>query len=343
MGRILARGFAAAGHQVVVLSRAQDACQFPGKVVRWDGASQGDWQRELEGADAVINLAGRSVNCRYTPRNRQLIKQSRVMSSRAIGAALAACRQPPRVWLQASTATIYSHRYDAANDETSGILGGTEKNAPATWRFSIDVAKSWERAALETATKCTRLVLMRSAMVMSPDAGGVFDMLLWLVRLRLGGKQGDGRQYVSWIHEHDFFRAVCWLIEHELSGPVNLAAPHPLPNEQFMRVLRTAWANRDREPTTENTNSRRAVIGLPAPWWMLELGTWLLRSESELVLKSRRVAPGRLLEAGFDFEYPTWDGAAAELCARWPLPSGAQDTRRRTSAARLSRVLMPGS
>ena len=173
----------------------------------------------------AINLAGRSVNCRYTPANRRAIMASRLDSTRAVGQAIAGAARPPRVWLQASTATIYAHRYGAANDEATGILGGSEPNAPDTWRFSIDVATSWEAAAQEFDLPRTRLVLMRAAMVMSPSRGGVFDTLLGLVRRGLGGTIGDGRQYMSWIHDLDFVRSVNWLIEHpELSGPVNLAA-----------------------------------------------------------------------------------------------------------------------
>jgi uncharacterized protein (TIGR01777 family) len=207
------------------------------------------------------------------------------------------------VWLQASTATIYAHRYDAANDEATGILGGTEATAPDTWRFSIDVATAWERAAKEAVVLQTRKVLLRSAITMSPDQGGAFDVLLGLVRRGLGGRQGDGRQYVSWIHDRDFVRAVYWLIDHpELDGPVNLASPNPLPNAEFMRTLRSAWGTR---------------VGLPSSKWMLELGAWLLRTETELILKSRRVVPGRLLQSGFRFEFPTWAEAAADLCRRW--------------------------
>jgi uncharacterized protein (TIGR01777 family) len=191
----------------------------------------------------VINLAGRSVNCRYHEENRRRIIDSRVEPTRLIGQAIAKAAQPPRIWLQASTATIYEHRFDAPNDEFTGILGGSEPNAPDTWRFSIDVAKAWEKAAQDAATPPqTRLVLMRSAIIMSPDRGGAFDMLLKLVRFGLGGRNGSGRQFVSWIHETDFVRAVYWLIEHaSLGGAVNLAAPNPLPNAEFIRDLRQAW------------------------------------------------------------------------------------------------------
>ncbi|MCI0331687.1 MAG: NAD-dependent epimerase/dehydratase family protein, partial [Planctomycetes bacterium] len=213
VGTVLARAMHADGHDVIVLSRT------PGKsvwrIAAWDASTLGDWVAELDGAEVVINLAGRSVNCRYNAENRRLITNSRVDSTRAIGEAIAHCDRPPRVWLQASTATIFAHRYDAVNDEATGILGGNEPNAPDTWRFSIDVAKAWEQAANEAVVPQTRKVLMRSAMTMSPDRGGIFDTLLGLVRRGLGGTSGDGRQYISWIHDRDFIRAVYWLIEHD--------------------------------------------------------------------------------------------------------------------------------
>jgi uncharacterized protein (TIGR01777 family) len=218
------------------------------------------------------------------------------------------------VWLQASTATIYAHRYDAANDEATGIIGGNESDAPKAWRFSIEVAQAWERTCDEANTPGTRKVKLRSAMTMSPDAGGIFATLSTLVRCGLGGSAGDGRQFVSWIHEEDFIRAIHWLIEHEeIDGVVNLAAQSPLPYAEFMRDLRAAW---------------NVPVGLPAPVWLLEIGTWLLQTESELVLKSRRVVPGRLLASGFEFRYPDWAAAARDLCV-----SNRQQSSFRTLAA----------
>jgi uncharacterized protein len=300
IGTLLARAFVADGHDVVVLSR--EPCQVPWRVVAWDGMTLGSWTDELDGADVVINLAGRSVNCRYTAKNRLQILESRLKSTRVIGQAVARAARPPRVWLQASTATIYAHRYDAANDEATGILGGAEEDAPDAWRFSIEVAKAWEQAANEATVPGTRKVLLRSAMTMSPDAGGVFDALLGLVRRGLGGASGHGREYVSWIHYLDFINAIYWLIGHaELDGPINLASPNPVPNAEFMRTLRACWGAR---------------FGLPAPKWLLEFGAFFMRTETELILKSRRVIPGRLLESGFVFQYPTWPEAAADLCQR---------------------------
>jgi uncharacterized protein (TIGR01777 family) len=301
LGTLLARAFSAEGHDVVVLSRSPSPA--PWRTRAWDASSVGAWATELEDADVVINLAGRSVDCRYTPANRRQIMDSRVHATRAVGQAIQQAARPPRHWLQMSTATIYSHRYDAPNHEHSGVIGGSEPDAPETWRFSIDVARSWEQAFDGADTPGTRKVAMRAAMVMSPDRGGVFAVLSRLVRFGLGGRAGDGRQYVSWIHDQDFVAAVRWLIAHEeLTGAVNVASPEPLPNAQFMRALREAWG---------------VPFGLPALPWMVELGAVAMRTESELVLKSRRVVPARLLDSGFVFAHPGWPDASRDLVRRW--------------------------
>ena len=252
VGFVLLRALAGPCNEVCVLSRRPTVNHSgPVRFVEWDGRTLGEWSTEIDGADVVINLAGRSVDCRYTKRNRDLILNSRVKSTRVIGKAIASAKNPPSVWLQASTATIYSHRFDAANDEANGILGGAEPNAPFTWRFSIEVAKAWEAELAAAKTPHTRKVAMRSAMTMSPDRGSVFDVLSRLVRFGLGGRAGSGRQFVSWIHETDFVRSLEWLIRDEsLEGPVNLAAPNPLPYSEFMAALRKAW---------------RVPLGLPAP------------------------------------------------------------------------------
>jgi uncharacterized protein len=300
VGTTLARAFHQAGHEVVILSRRPTKAAW--RVMEWDGRTPGDWTTAIEGADVAINLAGHNVNCRYNARNRRLIKESRVESARVLGDAIARASRPPRVWLQASTATIYSHRYDAPNDEATGVLGGSEPDAPGTWRFSIDVATAWESELNESATPYTRKVLMRSAITLSPDRGGVFDTLLTLVKCGLGGSAGDGRQYVSWIHDRDFVRAVYWLIERdELEGPINVAAPNPIPNSEFMSALRSAAG---------------VSFGLPATPLMLEVGAFFLRTETELILKSRRVIPGKLLKSKFIFQFPTWAEAAQDLCNR---------------------------
>jgi uncharacterized protein len=300
VGTALARAFTDDGHVVVVLSRKPEKADW--RILGWDAETLGDWAAEIDGADVVINLAGRSVNCRYTPENRKLIKESRVDSTRVVGEAIACAAKPPKVWLQMSTATIYAHRLDGPNDDVTGIIGGSEPGVPDTWNFSIDVATSWERAAGEADTPNTRKVLMRAAMIMGAARGGIFDTLLGLVKLGLGGTAASGKQYISWIHEQDFIRSVYWLIEHEeLSGPVNLSAPNPLPNKEFMRVLREARGTR---------------IGLPAAEFMLAIGAFFMRSETELILKSRRVVPKRITDDGFTFDFPEWKEAAKDLCKR---------------------------
>jgi uncharacterized protein len=210
--------------------------------------------------------------------------------------------------MNASTATIYRHSLDRPMDEQTGEIGGNEPNAPDKWRFSIDVATSWESAFFDAPTPNTRKIALRSAMIMSPDRGGVFDTLLRLVRFGLGGTAASGLQFVSWIHDADFLRSIDYLIARdEIDGAVNIASPNPVPNREFMKALRQAWG---------------AHIGLPAASWMLEIGTIFLRTETELVLKSRRVIPGRLAEAGFQFQFPEWAAAAQNLVARWRSADG---------------------
>jgi uncharacterized protein (TIGR01777 family) len=255
----------------------------------------------VEGADVLINLAGRSVNCRYGPRQRREIMDSRVGTTRLLGRAISGLSRPPQLWLNASTATIYRHNPDRSLDE-SGEIGGNEPDAPPLWRFSIEVATRWEDAFFSAVTPLTRKVALRSAIVMSSRRGGAFDLLLRLVRLGLGGASGTGRQFVSWIHEQDFIRAVEFLIAHpEISGVVNIASPNPLPNREFMRALQDSWGTK---------------IALPAAEWMLELGAFFLRTETELILKSRRVISGLLPKSGFTFHFPEWPAAASDLVAR---------------------------
>jgi uncharacterized protein len=300
LGKILARAFQARGDQVVVFSRA--GANVPG-AVEWDARTLGPWASEIDGSDVVINLAGRSVNCRYSEENLKLMMDSRVESTKVTGLAIESAKRPPRLWLQMSTATIYAHRFDAPNDEASGVIGGNEPGVPALWRRSIEIAQAWEQAQSEAKTPQTRKVLVRSSMVTSPDPGGVFDVLLGLTRRGLGGPIAGGRQYVSWVHDRDFVRALTFLIEREeLEGPVNVASPGPLPQREFMAAIQEAWG---------------AGIALPATAWMVAIGAFFMRTETELILKSRRVVPGRLLEAGFRFEFPEWPAAAADLVQRW--------------------------
>lgn len=302
IGTTLARHFCEQGHSVTVLARHQKQAEWP--VLLWDGENAGPWTETVDGSDVLINLAGRSVDCRYTAANRRQIRNSRTISTGLLGEVLAGCAQPPPLWLNASTATVYPHSLDQPMDDLNGQIGGGESDAPESWAFSMDVATAWERALFSASTPRTRRVALRAAVVMSPCAGGAFDKLLRLVRFGLGGPVASGHQYVSWVHETDFIRAVEFLIDCEqLAGPVNICSPCPMPNNRFMRCLRQAWCT--------------TYVGLPLPGWLVPVGALLLRTEPELVLKSRYVIPARLLQAGFDFHFPDWRGAAHDLVQRW--------------------------
>lgn len=312
VGTILARYLHERGHQVVVLSRTPKPT--PWKVAEWDGRTRGRWVEQLEYADAVIHLSGRSVNCRYTAENRKEIYESRTVPTRMLGEVIAGLHYPPRVWLNASTATLYRHALDRAQDEFTGDYarrtGGPptveQPGLPETWAFSADVGMKWEEALRAVPTPKTRKIALRTSMVMSEDADGVFSVLSGLVRKGLGGTQGPGTQYVAWIHEQDFARAVDLLlaqpeIADDTNGIVNMAAPNPVPNKEFMRLLREAWG---------------VGFGLPAATWMLEIGAVFLRTETELILKSRRVVPAVLERSGFTFDFPGWAEAARDLVGK---------------------------
>lgn len=261
----------------------------------------GDWTKHIDRADVVINLAGRTVNCRYTEENLNQMMSSRVNSTRVIGEAISRSESPPKVWLQMSTATIYAHRFDSANDEESGVIGGDEPEVPAYCSRSIDIAKAWEAELENAATPFTRKIALRTAMVMSKDKGGVFDVLCGLTRRWLGGKIGTGKQFVSWIHECDFVNALRFLIDNDsISGPVNISSPTPLSQSEFQKVLRKQLG---------------VSVGLPATKWMAEIGAVFMKTDTELILKSRNVVPKRLIDAGFEFRFPTWEQATASLCS----------------------------
>jgi NAD dependent epimerase/dehydratase family enzyme len=343
VGQMLARHFQLQGHHVTVLTRGPYSA--PWQTVHWDGVSVGDWTATLEGADLCINLAGRSVNCRYNATNRQAIYESRIQSTQLLGQVIAGLSTPPRVWMNASAATINPRALDAEGvdlpveeaafgcKETTcsaglqtgcrvGVLAHTslvtsesatpmgkmeEKPSNEPWAgrrgFSARVARDWEAAFFAAETPRTRKVALRSAVVFSPVQGSAFGVLSNLVRAGLGGTQGNGRQFVCWIHEADYARAVDFLVAREdLQGAFILAAPTPLTNREFMAALRWAW---------------NMPNGLPAPAPAIRLGALFLRTEPELVLGSCRAVPERLLGAGFDFEFPEWAEAAEDLVRRW--------------------------
>jgi uncharacterized protein (TIGR01777 family) len=299
IGQILARHLHSCGHQVTVLSRTPDH-STPWQTLDWT-----DLPHILNGSDAVIHLSGRSVNCRYTPANRKDILDSRIEPTLRIGHAIQHCDRPPAVWMNASTSTFYAHTLEEPQDEFSKELGGAQPELPSSWRFSVDVARRWEEAFYTHPTPHTRKIALRTSMTMSPDPGGVFSVLVGLAKVGLGGTQGPGTQYVSWIHDLDYTRAIDFLLQHpEIHGPVNFTAPNPLPNRDFQRILRQAWG---------------MPLGLPAATWMLELGAVFLRTETELILKSRRAVPTVLSQHGFQFDFPDWRHAAEDLVTRYKL------------------------
>jgi uncharacterized protein (TIGR01777 family) len=296
LGGELAQHFTTLGWEVIILTRKSRLRAEGLREVAWDSKSVGDWARELEGATAVVNLTGRSVDCRYNARNRREIMDSRVNSTRAVGEAIARCKTPPRVWLNSSTATLYQHTFGKPHDESSREMDSATDAKDA---FSVEVAQAWERTLDEAKTPRTRKVALRTSMVLGLGRNSVFPVLRRLTKFGLGGRQGSGRQFVSWIHAEDFCRAVEWVIAHdELAGPINQCAPNPLPNVEMMMLFRAVCG---------------MPIGLPATEWMLEIGAFFLRTETELIFKSRRVVPGRLLESGFKFNFPYFREALVDL------------------------------
>jgi uncharacterized protein (TIGR01777 family) len=294
LGRTLAKWYNKKGWEVIVFSRREYESNAA-RCVTWDGENIGDWVDELEGARAIINLAGRSVNCRYTAANRRKMMDSRVLSTRILGQAISECKIPPQVWLNSSTATIYTHTYSTPHGED----GSTNPTREAKDEFSIEIAKAWEKEFNTAYTPATRKVTLRTAMVFGREPGGVFEVLHRLTRFGLGGRMSHGRQFVSWIHEVDFCRSMDWLIENDnAEGIYNICAPEPLTNSEMMAILRKAC---------------KMPIGLPAARWMLEIGTFFMRTETELIIKSRRVVPSRLRDEGFDFNFSRLEPAIADL------------------------------
>ena len=314
IGQLLARHFQARGHHVTVLTRGPYTAEW--QTVHWDGETAGPWTDYLEGADLCINLTGRSVNCRPTAANRRAVYQSRIQSTRLLGTVIAGLNEPPKVWMNASAIALYKRAVDAqgvdlplneasAVEESAAV--GAEPAAAEPWTrsrgFMARVVRDWEREFFAAETPRTRKIALRSGVVLSPTAGSAFGVLSNLVRLTLGGTSGSGRQFVPWIHEGDYARAVEFLMgREELRGCFNLAAPNPLPNREFMAALRQAW---------------EVPNGFPAPALAIWLGAWLMGTNPELALASCRAVPGRLLDAGFEFEFPEWVEAAEDLVREW--------------------------
>ena len=294
-GKSLVQYFANQGHDLVILSRKSGTSENC-RSVEWDGETLGTWASELDGADAVINLSGRSVNCRATPNNCRQMINSRVLSTRVIGEAIKECDKPPTVWMNSSTATIYRHRFDQPNDEATGLYGSHPEGKD---KYSLEIADAWENAFTKVDLKKTRKIILRTAFVLGTEEGGVYRVLRRLARFGLGGKMGTGKQLVSWIHSDDFCAIVDHFIKSQNStGTYNLCSPNPLPNSEMMKAFRSELS---------------AKIGLPAYEWMLEIGAFFMRTETELIIKSRYVVPGRLLEENYNFKFSMFRQAIHDI------------------------------
>lgn len=292
LGECLKRYFLEKGYEVVILSRDKKPDQPFLYYQQWDGKTLGDWAKNLEGAEALINLTGKSVDCRYTSRNKKLIYSSRLDATRVLGLAVAACENPPEVWINAASATIYCHSLDKPMDETSGELGEG---------FSVDVCKRWEQVFSDQQAPKTRKVILRIAIVLGYKSGA-FQPLQNLVKIGLGGRQGSGMQKFSWIHEQDFVKITNYVLENEnIKGVLNVSAPNPVTNKELMHILR---------------KTLKMPFGLPTPTWLLRIGAVLIRTETELILKSRFVIPKKLLGRNYAFDFPKLEEAIDDLVHR---------------------------
>ncbi|WP_404985450.1 TIGR01777 family oxidoreductase [Chryseobacterium sp. M5] len=285
LGKNLEKYFTEKGNQVYILTRNPKRKN----EILWDAKTLGEWKNLLENSDVLINLAGKSVDCRYTDKNKQEIYDSRINSTKILQQAVNNCINKPKIWLNASSATIYVHSEIHLNTEANGIIGDD---------FSMNICKSWEKEFFKTENEETRKVALRTSIVLGNN-GGAFTKLKLITKLGLGGKQGRGNQNISWIHIDDFCKAVEYIIENEnISGEINVTAPNPLSNEEFMRKLR---------------KEMKIPLGLNAAAWQLEIASILLKTETELLLKSRNVYPEKLMKSGFNFTYPDVETAFKDL------------------------------
>jgi uncharacterized protein len=290
LGHVLADYFKDRFSDIVILSRRVAPARKNIRTVVWNARKAGPWVEELENADVLINLTGKSVDCRYTPKNKAEIYASRLESTRVLGYAIQRCASPPKLWINASSATIYEASYDKDQTEATGTIGND---------FSMDVCKKWEATFDWFILADVRRVAIRTSFVLG-DQGGALPMLMRLARAGLGGRHASGNQYVSWIHERDFARAIDWFITNDQAqGIYNVTAPGAVRNRTFMRYLR---------------ESLRKTFGMHIPAWLLRIGAFIIRTEPELILKSRKVYPERLLNDGFVFEFTDSKKALGDLC-----------------------------
>lgn len=278
LGQVLVNHFKKNSNEIVVLTRKKNKQEENVKYIHWNAKTLTGWEHELENTDILINLTGKSVDCRYTKANKKEILLSRINSTKILNKAVLQCENPPKHWLNSSTATIYSHSEDKQMDEFTGEIGND---------FSMNVAQSWEKAFFKTETPNTKKTALRTSIVLGKN-GGAFLPLKNLTQIGFGGKQGNGKQFVSWIHEEDFAGAIAFVVEKEITGVVNIVSPTPIQNKDFMRALR---------------KTMKIPLGTPIGKRILEFGAKIIGTETELVLKSRNVIPKRLLENGFEYQF----------------------------------------
>jgi len=291
LGQVLVNHFKDKFDEIVILTRGKSQTIDKIKYVNWNAKTFSGWENELEKATILINLAGKSVDCRYTKENKKQILLSRIESTKILNKAVLNCKNPPKHWLNSSTATIYRFSLDKQMDEINGEIGND---------FSINVALSWEKAFFKTETPNTLKTALRTSIVIGKN-GGAFIPLKTLAKTGFGGKQGKGNQFVSWIHEEDFANAVDFIIQKEISGVVNVVSPEPIRNSDFMQKLRKAVG---------------FPFGIPVNIFLLKIGSFIIRTEAELVLKSRNVISKRLLESGFKFKFENIDEAFKNLLSK---------------------------
>jgi len=289
LGTVLSEYYRDLANEIIILSRKPNVTNGNVKTLVWDGRTAGEWMTTLESADMLVNLCGKNVNCRYTKANREEIINSRVIPTKLLSRVIEKMQNPPKLWINLSSATIYRHAEDRPQDEITGDIG---------YGFSIDVCKQWEAAFYEADTPHTRKIALRMGIVLGM-ADGAFPRLFTLVKFGLGGRLGDGKQYLNWVHEQDAARCTEFLLQHtELEGNINCTAPVPIQNAAFMTTLRKAWG---------------IPFGLPTPAWLLSIGMAIIGSERELLLKSRWVVPKRLLDAGYQFMFAEAEYAIKDL------------------------------
>ena len=288
LGQVLVAHFKDKFDEIVILTRGKSKISDSIKYVNWDAKTLSGWENELENASVLINLAGKSVDCRYTNANKKEIYDSRIDSTKILNEAVLNCKNPPKHWLNSSTSTIYRFSLDKQMDEFTGEIGDD---------FSMNIAKSWEKAFFETETPKTLKTALRTSIVLGKN-GGAFVPIKMLAKFGLGGKQGKGNQFISWIHEKDFARAIEFVIEKQLTEVINIVSPKPITNYEFMKTLRATI---------------RIPFGLSTNKFLLEIGSFFIQTETELVLKSRNVIPKRLQKNGFTFEHETLEKAFKNL------------------------------